>query len=49
MWFLYKFDDGKDSCKSDNQNISIKLSKSFIGKEFEVIAFTIEEAVKQLP
>jgi hypothetical protein len=32
--------------KPDNQNISIKLPKSFIGKDVEVIAFTIEEAGK---
>ena len=30
--------------KPDNQDISIKLPKSFIGKQVEVIAFTIDEA-----
>jgi hypothetical protein len=30
--------------KPDNQDISIKLPESFIGKQVEVIAFTIEEA-----
>ena len=30
--------------KPNNQNISIKLPKEFIGKQVEVIAFTIEEA-----
>ncbi len=30
--------------KPDNQNISIKLPKNFVGKQVEVIAFTIEEA-----
>lgn len=30
--------------KPDNQNISIKLPKHFVGKQVEVIAFTIEEA-----
>jgi hypothetical protein len=30
--------------KPDSQNISIKLPKNFIGKQVEVIAFTIEEA-----
>ena len=32
--------------KPDKQNISIKLPKSFIGKQVEVIAFTVEEAEK---
>jgi hypothetical protein len=32
--------------KPDKQNISIKLPKNFIGKQVEVIAFTIEEADK---
>ena len=30
--------------KPDKQDISIKLPKNFIGKQVEVIAFTIEEA-----
>ena len=30
--------------KPDNQNVSIKLPKDFVGKQVEVIAFTIEEA-----
>jgi hypothetical protein len=30
--------------KPDSQNISIKLPKNFIGKQVEVIAFTIEES-----
>jgi len=30
--------------KPKNQNISIKLPESFIGKQVEIIAFTIEEA-----
>jgi hypothetical protein len=29
--------------KTDNQNISIFLPKEYVGKEVEVIAFTIEE------
>jgi hypothetical protein len=29
--------------KPEDQNISIKLTKHFIGKQVEVIAFTIEE------
>lgn len=32
--------------KPDKQNISIKLPKNFIGKQVEVIAFTIDEANK---
>ena len=32
--------------KPDKQNISIKLPKNFVGKQVEVIAFTIEEADK---
>ena len=32
--------------KPDKQNISIKLPKNFIGKQVEVIAFTVEEAEK---
>jgi hypothetical protein len=31
--------------KPENQNISITLPENFIGKQVEVIAFTIEEAV----
>jgi hypothetical protein len=30
--------------KPDKQNISIKLPKDFIGKQVEVIVFTVEEA-----
>jgi len=30
--------------KPDKQNISIELPKDFIGKQVEVIAFTVEEA-----
>ena len=30
--------------KPKNQNISIKLPKEFVGKQVEVIAFTVEEA-----
>jgi hypothetical protein len=30
--------------KPDNQNISIKLPKDFVGKQVEVIAFTVDEA-----
>jgi hypothetical protein len=30
--------------KPENQNISIKLPKEFVGKQVEVIAFTVEEA-----
>ncbi len=32
--------------KPDKQNISIRLPKNFVGKQVEVIAFTIEEADK---
>ena len=32
--------------KPDNQNISITLPENFVGKQVEVIAFTIEEADK---
>ena len=32
--------------KAENQNITINLSKDFIGKQVEVIAFTVEEAEK---
>lgn len=35
--------------KPDNQNISIKLPESFIGKQVEVIAFTVEEARETEP
>lgn len=28
----------------DQQNISIKLPKSFVGKQVEVIAFTVDDA-----
>ena len=28
----------------DNQNISIKIPKSYVGKKVEVIAFTVDEA-----
>ena len=31
----------------DQQNISILLPKNFIGKQVEVIAFTIDEAIKE--
>lgn len=31
--------------KANNQNISIKLPKEFVGKQVEVIAFTIEEVL----
>lgn len=31
--------------KPDNQNISITLPSDFVGKQVEVIAFTVEEAV----
>ncbi len=31
----------------DQQNISINLPKNFIGKQVEVIAFTIDEAIKE--
>ncbi|HWZ13777.1 MAG TPA: hypothetical protein VNW95_00965 [Mucilaginibacter sp.] len=34
--------------KPDKQNISIKLPKNFVGKQVEVIAFTIEEADKSI-
>ena len=34
--------------KPDNQDISIHLPKDFIGKQVEVIAFTIDEADKTL-
>jgi len=30
--------------KPENQNISIKLPKEFVGKQVEVIAFTVDEA-----
>ena len=30
--------------KPENQNISIKLPKGFVGKQVEVIAFIIEDA-----
>ena len=30
--------------KADKQNISIKLPKNFVGKQVEVIAFTVDEA-----
>ena len=30
--------------RPENQNISIKLPKEFVGKQVEVIAFTVEEA-----
>jgi hypothetical protein len=30
--------------RPENQNISIKLPKGFVGKQVEVIAFTVEEA-----
>ena len=30
--------------KPQDQNISIKLPKNFVGKQVEVIAFTIDEA-----
>ncbi|MCF2491864.1 hypothetical protein [Dyadobacter chenhuakuii] len=29
----------------DNQDVSIQLPKSFVGKQVEVIAFTINEAI----
>ncbi|MBE9585530.1 hypothetical protein IM792_13830 [Mucilaginibacter sp. JRF] len=29
--------------KPDNQNISIRLPENFVGKQVEVIAFTVEE------
>ncbi len=32
--------------KPDNQNITINLPENFIGKQVEVIAFTIEETEK---
>jgi len=34
--------------KPDKQSISIKLPKNFIGKQVEVIAFTIEETEKNI-
>ena len=36
--------------KAENQNISINLPKNFVGKQVEVIVFTIEEvtAVKEI-
>lgn len=33
--------------KPDNQDISIRLPEKFIGKQVEVIAFTVEEAEEQ--
>jgi hypothetical protein len=30
--------------RPENQNITIKLPKEFVGKQVEVIAFTVEEA-----
>ena len=33
--------------KPKNQNISIKLPENFVGKQVEVIAFTIEEAATE--
>lgn len=32
--------------KPDNQNITINLPENFIGKQVEIIAFTIEETEK---
>ncbi len=32
-----------------NQSISINLPRNFIGKKVEVIAFTLEESVVELP
>jgi hypothetical protein len=33
--------------KPDNQNISIKVPQHFVGKQVEVIAFTIEETTNE--
>ena len=33
--------------KPSKQNISIKLPEEFIGKQVEVIAFTVDEAVSE--
>ena len=33
----------RTAVKADDQNISIKVPKEFVGKQVEVIAFTIEE------
>jgi hypothetical protein len=30
--------------RPENQNISIKLPKAFVGKQVEIIAFTVNEA-----
>lgn len=32
--------------KAENQNITINLPENFVGKQVEVIAFTVEEAEK---
>ncbi len=33
--------------KPDNQNISIRLPQDFVGKQVEVIAFTVDEAIPE--
>jgi hypothetical protein len=33
--------------KPDNQNISIRLPQNFVGKQVEVIAFTVDEAIHE--
>jgi hypothetical protein len=33
----------------ENQNVSIQLPSSFIGKQVEVIAFTIDEGISETP
>lgn len=33
--------------KPDNQNISIRLPENFVGKQVEVIVFTVEETQQQ--
>jgi hypothetical protein len=33
----------------ENQNVSIQLPTSFIGKQVEVIAFTIDEGIIETP
>ena len=35
--------------KPDKQSISIKLPENFVGKQGEVIAFTIDEADNKVP
>lgn len=33
--------------KPDNQNISIRVPQNFVGKQVEVIAFTVDEAIHE--